>query len=152
LPGASAFAGRRPFVDGRIIVGKGEFARLMAAARAARERAYAPYSDFKVGAAALGDDGRVYVGVNVENASYGLSLCAERAAVAAAVAGGAREIIALAIAADRPAAPCGACRQVIVELGPEATVIWEDGAGGYVVKKADELLPERFRLDESRGR
>lgn len=123
----------------------------MAAARAARERAYAPYSSFKVGAAALGDDGRVYVGVNVENASYGLSLCAERAAVAALVAGGAREIIALAIAADRPVLPCGACRQVIAELGPEATVIWEDGAGGYVAKKADELLPKRFRLEEGRG-
>ncbi len=130
---------------------KVEVARLMAAARAARERAYAPYSSFKVGAAALGDDGRVYVGVNVENASYGLSLCAERAAVAALVAGGAREIIALAIAADRPVLPCGACRQVIAELGPEATVIWEDGAGGYVAKKADELLPKRFRLEEGRG-
>lgn len=123
----------------------------MAAARAARERAYAPYSSFKVGAAALGDDGRVYVGVNVENASYGLSLCAERGAVAAAVAGGAREIIALAIAADRPVAPCGACRQVIAELGPEATVIWEDGAGGYVAKKVGKLLPERFRFEKGRG-
>ena len=121
-------------------------AELLAAAREVRERAYAPYSGFAVGAAALGDDGRIYIGANVENASYGLTLCAERAAIAAAVAGGARAITAIAIVADRPASPCGACREVIAELGPDATVIWEDGRGGYVTRRSGDLLPERFRL------
>ncbi len=125
--------------------------KLLAAARAVRERAYAPYSRFKVGAAALGDDGRIYAGANVENASYGLSLCAERAAVAAAIAGGASKILAVAVAAGRPAAPCGACLQVIAELGPEATVIWEDGAGGYEAKKVGELLPAPFSFTEGTG-
>jgi cytidine deaminase len=119
---------------------------MLAAARAVRERAYAPYSGFAVGAAVLGDDGRIYVGANVENASYGLSLCAERAALAAAVAGGAKSVLAVAVAAEPPTTPCGACREVIVELGPEAVVIWEDGRGGYVTRKAGDLLPERFRL------
>jgi cytidine deaminase len=123
-----------------------KIAEMLAAARAVRERAYAPYSGFAVGAAALGDDGRIYVGANVENASYGLSLCAERAAVAAAVAGGAKSIRAVAVVADPPTTPCGACREVIAELGPEAVVIWEDGRGGYVSREAGDLLPERFRL------
>jgi cytidine deaminase len=121
---------------------------MMAAAREVRGRAYAPYSNFAVGAAALGDDGKIYVGANVENASYGLSLCAERAAVAAALAGGARSIRAVAVAADRPASPCGACREVIAELGPHAAIIREDGRGGYVIKDVADLLPERFRLPD----
>ena len=119
---------------------------MVAAAREARKRAYAPYSNFAVGAAALGDDGKIYAGANVENASYGLSLCAERAAAAAAVAGGARPISAVAVYSEPPASPCGACREVIAELGPQADVIWEDGRGGYVIRKIEELLPERFRL------
>jgi len=119
--------------------------RLLAAARAARARAYAPYSDFTVGAAALGDDGVIYAGANVENASYGLTICAERAAIAAAIAGGARRILAVAISATRPTPPCGACRQVIAELGPAATVIWEDEAGHAVTRDIGELLPDAFR-------
>jgi cytidine deaminase len=125
-----------------------EVEKLLAAAGAVRKRAYAPYSHFAVGAAALGDDGRVYAAVNVENASYGLSLCAERAAVAAAVAGGASKILAVAVVAGRPAAPCGACLQVIAELGPEAVVVWEDGAGGYEAKDVGELLPKPFGFGE----
>jgi cytidine deaminase len=119
--------------------------RLLEAARDVRDKAYAPYSDFRVGAAVLGDDGRTYVGVNVENASYGLTVCAERNAVAAAIVGGARRIEAVAIAADRPSPPCGACRQVVAELGPRATVIWEDGVGGYVSRSISDLLPDAFR-------
>ncbi|MEE8639944.1 MAG: cytidine deaminase [bacterium] len=126
--------------------------KLLAAASAVRERAYAPYSHFAVGAAALGSDGRVYVGTNVENASYGLSLCAERAAVAAAVAGGASEILAVAVIADRPVPPCGACLQVIAELGPTATVAWGDGTGGYDVAEVGELLMKPFRLERGEGR
>jgi cytidine deaminase len=120
---------------------------LLEAARAARGNAFAPYSGFRVGAAALGEDGQVYIGVNVENASYGLTVCAERNAVAAAVAAGNRHIRAVAISADRPGTmPCGACRQVIRELGPDAVVIVDDKPEpkSYTVK---ELLPESFTLD-----
>jgi cytidine deaminase len=119
---------------------------LRAAARRARANAYAPYSGFAVGAAALGDDGVIYAGANVENASYGLTLCAERAAVAAAVARGAKRILAVAISAAEPAPPCGACRQVIAEFGPEAAVIWEDGHGGYISRRLSELLPVPFSI------
>ena len=125
--------------------------KLLGAANAIRERAYAPYSHFAVGAAALGSDGRVYVGTNVENASYGLSLCAERAAVAAAVAGGASEILAVVVIADPPVPPCGACLQVITELGSKATVAWGDGTGNYNVAEAGELLTKPFRLERREG-
>jgi cytidine deaminase len=125
--------------------------KLLAAASAVRERAYAPYSRFKVGAAALGSDGRVYLGTNVENASYGLSLCAERVAVAAAVTGGASEILAVAVAAGASVPPCGACLQVIAELGPEAAVAWGDGAGGYEVAEVGELLTRPFGLERGGG-
>ena len=118
--------------------------RLMDAARAVRANAYAPYSGFRVGAAVLAADGRIYAGVNVENRSYGVTLCAERAAAAAAVAAAAGEIKAVAVAADGPAPPCGACRQVLAELGPAAEVVWEDGAGGFVVRTVAELLPDPF--------
>ena len=126
-----------------------KIAEMLAVAREVRARAYAPYSKFAVGAAVLGDDGRIYAGANVENASYGLSLCAERAALAAAVAGGARSVLAVVVVADPPPSPSGACREVIAELGPRAVVIWEDGRGGYVTRSVGDLLPERFRL---RGR
>ncbi|UCH78410.1 MAG: cytidine deaminase [Candidatus Coatesbacteria bacterium] len=119
---------------------------LLEAARAVRRRAYAPYSKFRVGAALRGDDGRIYAGANVENASYGLTVCAERAAVAAAVAAGVQRIEAVAVVGDRPIPPCGACRQVIAEFGPAAIVIWEDGAGGYVERGIRELLPDPFKL------
>lgn len=97
---------------------------LVDAARAVQQRAYAPYSHFRVGAAVETDDGAVFVGCNVENASYGLTICAERAAVAAAVGAGARRIRRAVVVTDSdpPAAPCGACRQVLSEFGPDMTV------------------------------
>lgn len=92
---------------------------ILAAATAVRLQAYAPYSNFKVGAALLAADGRVFTGCNVENLSYGLTICAERSALFAAVAAGVREFSAIVIAADtrEPISPCGACRQVMAEFG-----------------------------------
>ncbi|MEO0017847.1 MAG: hypothetical protein RLZZ522_1130 [Verrucomicrobiota bacterium] len=92
---------------------------LVAAAWQAREHAYAPYSKFRVGAAVLAPDGRVFVGCNVENLSYGLTQCAERVAIGTAVAAGARDLVAVAVVADTgvPISPCGACRQVLAEFG-----------------------------------
>ena len=97
---------------------------LIEAARAAQRHAYAPYSRYKVGAALEADNGAVFTGCNVENASYGLTICAERAAVAAAVAAGARRIRRAVVVTDSdpPAAPCGACRQVLNEFGADMTV------------------------------
>jgi cytidine deaminase len=117
---------------------------LAAAARAAQARAYAPYSGYRVGAALEADDGTVYAGCNVENASYGLTLCAERAAVAAAVSGGARHFRRAVVVSDSdpPAAPCGACRQVLAEFGDfEVTAIGPRRTLRWTVA---ELLPAAF--------
>lgn len=110
-----------------------------------RSRAYAPYSGFAVGAALLGRSGKVYGGVNVENASYPVGICAERTAIAAAVAAGEREFEALAIIADspEPCAPCGMCRQMIVEF-PIARIILANTAGAMRVLTPAELLPLAF--------
>lgn len=98
--------------------------RLIRAARAARRRAYCPYSGFAVGAAVLGDDGRVYAGANVENASFGLTVCAERVAVFRAIVAGVRKIQAVAVAAggSDPPRPCGACCQVLAEFAMDLTL------------------------------
>lgn len=118
---------------------------LEAAAWQVRERAYAPYSKFLVGAALMADDGRIFSGCNVENASYGLTICAERSAVAQAVAAGARRFTRIVVATDiePPAAPCGACRQVLREFGPELIV---ESIGPHSRKqwRIWELLPEAF--------
>jgi cytidine deaminase len=119
--------------------------RLVAAAAAARERAYAPYSRFRVGAALLLPDGGVSSGCNVENASFGLSVCAERHAVAAAVGAGARRFCGLAVVTDArpPASPCGACRQVLSEFG-DFPVVLANLAGERVVTSVSNLLPGAF--------
>lgn len=119
--------------------------RLIDEARAVSERAYAPYSGFHVGAALLAEDGSVHVGCNVENASYGLTLCAERAAVASAMARGVRRFRAVAIVTneDRPVGPCGACRQVLAEFASDLIVVSE--AGGLRKQwTLGELLPSPF--------
>lgn len=119
---------------------------LVEEARRAGERAYAPYSRFRVGAALLAGDGRVFTGCNVENASFGLSICAERNAVARAVAAGCRDFVAVAIAADadRPVSPCGACRQVLAEFNPGMRVIMAGRKGPASVSRLDRLLPSAF--------
>jgi cytidine deaminase len=119
---------------------------LVAAAREARDRAYAPYSGFQVGAALLAEDGRVVPGANIENASYGLSMCAERTAVFRAAAEGVRRLAAVAVVAsnDEPTWPCGACRQVLHEFGPEMVVISEGAGGVRQELRLAELLPNAF--------
>jgi len=123
-----------------------EWRRLVEAAKEARERAYAPYSRFKVGAALLGASGRIYTGCNVENASYGATWCAERTAVGAAIAGGERSFTAIAVVADTggPCAPCGICRQVLAEFGQEIAVIMANLRGDVEVRRVRELLPFGF--------
>jgi cytidine deaminase len=115
-------------------------------ARAAAAGAYAPYSKFAAGAALRTVDGVVFSGANVENASFGLTICAERAALFAAVTSGARSFEAIAIHGDTASLPpCGACRQVLAEFAPQLRVIWRrDGA--QVASSLVDLLPERFSL------
>ena len=122
---------------------------LIHAARQAMKRAYAPYSHFKVGAAILTRKGEVFLGCNVENASYGVTNCAERTAIFAAVAksGPKLDIRAVAVVNDQdvPCSPCGACRQVIYEFGPAATIFFKSSSG-WKASHITELLPEGFRL------
>jgi cytidine deaminase len=120
---------------------------LIAAAHAARERAYAPYSGFTVGAALLCDDGTVVTGCNVENASYGVTMCAERGAVSAAVASGRLRYVALAVAGPEEAVtpPCGACRQVLAEFNPMLRVLYSAGES-VEITSLETLLPARFEL------
>jgi cytidine deaminase len=124
---------------------------LVARAREARQRAHAPYSGYAVGAAVLTASGKVFSGCNVENASYGLTVCAERVAVFNAVAGGEKDIVAVAVVTRDGASMCGACRQVVHEFGPEARVILAGAEGETpTVTTVGELLPGAFdgsRLD-----
>lgn len=120
---------------------------LVAAARRAMAGAYAPYSGFRVGAAVLCGDGRVFTGANVENAAYAAALCAERVAVSFAIVSAARDLIALAIVCDGsvPCTPCGICRQALYEFAPDLYVIASGVDGGcarYVLSR--DLLPDAF--------
>jgi cytidine deaminase len=121
---------------------------LIRLAREARQRAYAPYSRFAVGAALLGRSGRVYTACNVENVSYGLSICAERAAVFKAVSEGEQEFEALAVVTSAGGSPCGACRQVLAEFNYDMTVYVADTEGQYRVFTVEELLPEAFMPED----
>lgn len=118
---------------------------LIKEALAARECSYSPYSAFPVGAALLASSGKVYRGTNVENASYGLTMCAERVAVGAAVAAGERSFEAIAVVVRGGGSPCGACRQVLFEFGPSLRVLMADEQGVVVNEKTSaELLPSAF--------
>ncbi len=117
---------------------------LIQAAVAVRERAYAPYSKYKVGAALLAADGRIFTGVNVENASYGLTICAERTAVFKAISEGCRDFTAVAVATENAGSPCGACRQVLAEFAGDVPVWLVDAAGHGRVTTLYALLPDHF--------
>jgi cytidine deaminase len=122
---------------------------LLAAARQAREKAYAPYSNFPVGAAVLGSDGRIYSGCNVENSSLGLTCCAERTAIFTMVAAGVREIREILVIGDTEEllSPCGACRQVIAEFAaPQVVVHMGNRKGSCRDATVSELIPFIFRL------
>ena len=125
-----------------------DWAALKQAAMDARKLAYAPYSKFLVGAAVLTKAGNVYTGCNVENASFGLTICAERVAIVNAISSGEKEIQAIAVCAHPLAAPCGACRQFIVEFGASIKVVSFDASAPGKSKQwtSDKLLPDRFTL------
>ena len=119
---------------------------LVNAAKEAREKAYAPYSGYKVGAAVRCKDGRVFTGVNVESASYSLTCCAERVAIFKAVSEGCRSFEAIAVVSDgaSPVAPCGACRQVLIEFSPQARMIMENLRGDRTEALVKDYLPDAF--------
>jgi cytidine deaminase len=123
---------------------------LVARAVAAREHAYAPYSDYRVGAAVLTESGEVFTGANVENASFGLTVCAERSAIFSAVSAGHRTITQVAVVAEGGARMCGACRQVAMEFGPRAVVHLSGTDGDYLTHPLTELLPGAFRKETLR--
>lgn len=127
---------------------------LMVQAEKARKASYSPYSKFAVGAALLTKSGRVVLGCNVENSSFGLACCAERTAIFKAVSEGDQEFVAIAVTAGKGhgAAPCGACRQVLHEFSPDMWVYFHDDAGGIVRKRVNALLSNGFRLHARGGK
>jgi cytidine deaminase len=127
-------------------VSENDWSRLTEAAMAASERAYCPYSKFRVGAALLTGDGRIFTGCNVENASYGLTICAERNTIFHAVAEGLIAVKCLLVytPTEKPAAPCGACRQVLNEFGPDAQIRCICDGSEVIDLKVSDLLPKAF--------
>lgn len=132
-----------------------EMKKVIDEAKAAREKAYAPYSHFKVGAALLTKDGKIYQGCNIENASYSVTNCAERTAIFKAYSEGERRFAMLAVVADtpRPVPPCGACRQVLSELCPgDMQVVLANMHGDMKVYTVEELLPGAFSAEDLHGK
>ena len=126
------------------------YEKLFKEAKKAREKAYTPYSKFKVGAAVLTTDGKIFTGCNIENASFGLTVCAERVAILKAISEGSYRFKAMAIIGDtkRPCSPCGACRQVISEFGEDIKIAMSNLKGDVKIKKISELLPEAFNKND----
>lgn len=143
-------SGSHPFASMPKAKADKQRAQLLRLARAVMKNAHAPYSNFRVGAAFITDKGKIFSGCNVENASYGMTNCAERTAIFTAVAelGPKFEIKAIAVVNDKdvPCSPCGACRQVIYEFGPDAIVFFTAKDGTEKQAHITELLPEGFRL------
>lgn len=125
-----------------------EYGRLIDKAQQVRQFSYAPYSHYAVGACVLTEEGEVFTGCNVENVSYGLTMCAERVAIGTAVTAGFQNFKAIAIVGDELCRPCGACRQVLFEFGKDIIVIMADSKGNYEVAPIAELLPEAFVLEK----
>jgi len=125
---------------------KEEFKKLIKEAEKARKKAYTPYSKFQVGAAVLCADGKIFTGCNIENASFGLTVCAERVAIFKAISEGSTKFEAITVIGDtdKPCSPCGACRQVISEFGEDIPLIMANLKGDVKIKKIKELLPEAF--------
>lgn len=125
---------------------KKEYRKLIKEAEKAKKMAYAPYSKFKVGAAVLSVGGEIFTGCNIENASFGLAVCAERVAIFKAISEGSTKFEAIAVIGDtdKPCSPCGACRQVISEFGEDIPLIMANLNGDVKIKKIKELLPEAF--------
>ena len=121
---------------------------LISQALEAREMAYAPYSQYLVGAALLGKSGRIYTGCNVENAVYSVTICAERTAVFKAVSDGEQEFVAIAVATENGGSPCGSCRQVLREFGKDITVLIADAVGNVRETTVGELLPDSFSISD----
>ena len=123
-----------------------DYSQLMKYAEEAKKKSYSPYSRFRVGAALLCKNGKIFSGCNIENASYGLTNCAERTAIYKAISEGITEFEAIAVSGDGEEllSPCGACRQVLCEFGREIKVIMSDGSDNLLIKKAEELLPYSF--------
>lgn len=126
-----------------------EYNDLILKAKEALNNAYSPYSNYQVGASVLTKDGHIYTGCNIENASYGLTVCAERVAILKAVSNGEKEIVTIAVinSSDEYSSPCGACRQVMAEfMKDDAKVILANKNGDYIVKTLGQILPDAFRL------
>ena len=121
---------------------------LVQAAKEAQKNAYAPYSKFKVGAAVLTTKGKVFTGCNIENASYGLTVCAERVAIFKAVSEGYKKFQAIAVVTSDGSYPCGACLQVMAEFAPGIAIILSNGRGKTKTLKLKNLLPKQFKLKE----
>jgi cytidine deaminase len=119
--------------------------KLIKRAISVRENAYAPYSNYAVGSAALAGSGEVYDGANIENAAYPSSMCAERSAIFNAISNGEREIVAIAVVSENGGSPCGACRQVVSEFGKDALVIVVNARGEILLESGlEDLLPHSF--------
>jgi cytidine deaminase len=134
-----------------------KYSDLLELAAQAREKAYAPYSGFRVGAALLSKSGKVYMGCNIENIAYSPTICAERVALGSAIASGEKpgDFLAIAVVTDNPgpSTPCGVCRQVLDELAPGAQVVMggaPEHGRSVVVRSVEDLLPEAFRFEEGR--
>ena len=126
------------------MISKEKQKELLSLAEKATENSYSPYSDFPVGACALTKSGKLFTGTNVENASYGLTICAERVAVCKAVTSGHRDIVAVAIfTKNKSISPCGACRQFIAEFGEDIEIIYKKGSQ-FVSESINKLLPNSF--------
>ena len=123
--------------------------KLIAAAVSVRKKAYSPYSHYAVGAAVLTESGKIFTGVNIENAAYPSSICAERVAIFKAVSEGERQFTACAVVTDNGGPPCGACRQVMVEFNPEMDILIANGNGDHVLETTVKgLLPYAFRPED----